>query len=255
MLDGRTAITFAAGEFPLTKVNSSAILRNFVPISKQEKEAMTELVSTLANDLAQCLVGAFENLQELIVGESRKFNSAVQQQLERLQSTVDDVAQLRQPVHELVAAVAEQRKASAEASERFGQIAAAVSSLKQSDARVTAEIETLRGENRDLQMAVGAHSEELGTIKSIVTEASRRVTGMVEILERQGQFYASCTLSNPRVPASWSGLSKTSPGPTPPTTIRFRNSTFCRYRRKARVTRSRSSARRATGSLLKTRRT
>lgn len=151
-----------------------------------EKEAMTELVSTLANDLAQCLVGAFENLQEHIVGESRKFNSAVQQQLERLQSTVDDVAQLRQPVQELVAAVAEQRKASAETSERFSQIAAAVSSLKQSDARVTAEMETLRGENRELQMAVGAHSEELGTIKATVTDASRRVTGMVEILERQG---------------------------------------------------------------------
>jgi archaellum component FlaC len=151
-----------------------------------EKEAVAELVSTLANDLAQCLVGAFENLQEHIVGESRKFNSAVQQQLERLQSTVDDVAQLRQPVQELVAAVAEQRKASADASERFGQIAATVSALKQSDARVTSEMEMLRGENRDLQMAVGAHSEELGTIKSTVTEASRRVTGMVEILERQG---------------------------------------------------------------------
>ena len=71
-----------------------------------EKDAMGELVSSLANDLAHCLVGAFENLQEHIVGESRKFNSAVQQQLDRLQSTVDDVAQLRQPVQELVAAVA-----------------------------------------------------------------------------------------------------------------------------------------------------
>ncbi len=151
-----------------------------------EKEAMAELVSTLANDLAHCLVGAFENLQEHIVGESRKFNSAVQQQLERLQSTVDDVAQLRQPVQELVAAVAEQRKASAETSERFNQIAAAVTSLQQSDARVTTEMETLRSENRDMQMAVGAHSEELGTIKATVNDASRRVTGMVEILERQG---------------------------------------------------------------------
>ncbi len=151
-----------------------------------DKEAVAELVSTLANDLAHCLVGAFENLQEHIVGESRKFNSAIQQQLERLQSTVDDVAQLRQPVQDLVASVAEQRKSSLEASERFNQIAAAVTALQQSDARVTTELETLRSENREMQMVVGAHSEELGTIKATVNDASRRVSGMVEILERQG---------------------------------------------------------------------
>ena len=51
---------------------------------------------------------------------------------------------------------------------------------------MTSEVEALRGENRDLQIVVGAHSAELGTIKSTVNEASRRVTGMVEILERQG---------------------------------------------------------------------
>ncbi len=151
-----------------------------------DKEVVAELVSTLANDLAQCLVGAFENLQEHIVGESRKFNSAVQQQLDRLQSTVDDVAQLRQPVQDLVAAVGEQRKSSIEANERFSQIAAAVTSLQQSDARVTTEMETLRSESREMQVVVGAHSAELGTIKSTVNDASRRVSGMVEILERQG---------------------------------------------------------------------
>lgn len=156
------------------------------PGAVAEKEAMAELVSTLANDLAHCLVGAFENLQEHIVGETRKFNFAVEQQLNRLQSTVDDVAQLRQPVEELVAAVAEQRKAGAEANERFGQIAAAVSSLQQSDGRVTTELDTLRSENREMQVVVGAHSAELGTIKSTVNDASRRVSGMVEILERQG---------------------------------------------------------------------
>jgi len=151
-----------------------------------DKEVVAELVSTLANDLAQCLVGAFENLQEHIVGESRKFNSAVQQQLDRLQSTVDDVAQLRQPVQDLVAAVSEQRKSSIEANERFSQIAAAVTSLQQSDARVSTEMETLRSESREMQVVVGAHSAELGTIKSTVNDASRRVSGMVEILERQG---------------------------------------------------------------------
>jgi chromosome segregation ATPase len=143
------------------------------------------LANNLARDLASCLGDALESMQTHLAGQTENFNVALQQKVERLQSTINDVKYLWGPVEQLLAAVADQRKTSATLIERFDQLTVTVGSLKESDARRNAEIEALRSENREVRTAIVAQVEELTALKTTATDATRRVAGIVEILDRQ----------------------------------------------------------------------
>ncbi len=139
----------------------------------------------LANDLARCLGDALEGMQTHLAGQTETFNLALQQKVERLQATINDVKYLWGPVEQLVVAVADQRKASIALIERFDQLTVTVVGLKESDARRNAEIEAIRADNREIRTAVAAHFEELAGLKMTASDATRRVAGIVEILDRQ----------------------------------------------------------------------
>ncbi len=148
-------------------------------------DAAAGMATGLANDLARCLGDALESMQTHLSGQTENFNAALQQKVERLQGTVNDVKYLWGPVEQLLAAVADQRKTSAALIERFDQLTGTVVSLKESDARRNAEIEAFRAENREVRTAIGAQVEELTALKTTAADATRRVAGIVEILDRQ----------------------------------------------------------------------
>jgi chromosome segregation ATPase len=143
------------------------------------------LANDLARDIASCLGDALESMQTHLAGQTENFNVALQQKVERLQATINDVKYLWGPVEQLLAAVADQRKTSGALIERFDQLTVTVVSLKESDARRNAEIEALRAENREVRTAIAAQVEELTALKTTATDATRRVAGIVEILDRQ----------------------------------------------------------------------
>ena len=143
------------------------------------------MATGLANDLARCLGDALESMQTHLAGQTETFNFALQQKVDRLQATINDVKYLWGPVEQLLAAVADQRKTSVALIERFDQLTATVVSLKESDVRRNAEIEAFRAENREMRTAIGAQAEELTALKTTATDATRRAAAFLEILDRQ----------------------------------------------------------------------
>jgi hypothetical protein len=144
-----------------------------------------KIATGLANDLARCLGDALESMQTHLAGQTETFNLALQQKVERLQASIDDVKYLWGPVEQLLVAVAGQRKTSVTLIERFDELTATVVSLKESDMRRNAEIEAFRDENREIRAAITAWFEELAALKAASSDATRRVSGIVEILDRQ----------------------------------------------------------------------
>ena len=183
LLEGRETLAVAesAGELNGSKPLSSNGGNQPALIS----EAAAGMATGLANDLARCLGDALEGMQTHLAGQTETFNLALQQKVERLQATINDVKYLWGPVEQLLAAVADQRKTSAALIERFDQLTATVVGLKESDARRNAEIEAFRAENREVRTAIAAQAEELTALKTTATDATRRVSGIVEILDRQ----------------------------------------------------------------------
>jgi len=147
--------------------------------------AVTDVAATLANDLARCLAGAFQNLQHHISAENQKFNASLQQQIQRLQTSVDSVASLRLPVAELATAIAEQRTANATQIERYEQLGATVATLEQSQNRNNTELVTLRIEQMEMRATVSNHADDLAILKGTACETARRVAGMSDVLDRQ----------------------------------------------------------------------
>ncbi len=147
--------------------------------------AVTDVAATLANDLARCLAGAFQNLQHHISAENQKFNASLQQQIQRLQTSVDSVATLRQPVAELATAIAEQRTANATQIERYEQLGATVGTLEQSQNRNNTELVTLRIEQMEMRATVSNHADDLAILKGTACETARRVAGMSDVMDRQ----------------------------------------------------------------------
>jgi hypothetical protein len=153
-----------------------------VPTGKPVRSAA---VSTFASDIAQTLAGAFDNLSQHFAEENQKVNAAVQQQIQQMQVTIDSLKDLWAPVEQLMTAVSEQRRVSAATIERLERLSSVVGLLQEADVRKRTEIETLRGDNRELRAAVGSHGDELIPLKASVAETAVRVAGMVELLDKQ----------------------------------------------------------------------
>jgi hypothetical protein len=181
LLEGRETLAVAdtAGETNGTNPLSSN------GVAPGVADVTAGVAAGLANDLARCLGDALEGMQTHLAGQTETFNLALQQKVERLQATINDVKYLWGPVEQLLAAVADQRKTSIALIERFDHLTATVVALKESDARRNAEIEAFRAENREIRTAIAAHFEELAALKTTVTDATRRASGFVEILDWQ----------------------------------------------------------------------
>jgi len=185
LLEGREILAAAESASAIESNGSKSALPNGAYQPAVLSEVAVGMATGLANDLARCLGDALEGMQTHLAGQTETFNLALQQKVERLQATINDVKYLWGPVEQLLAAVADQRKTSAALIERFDQLAASVASLKESDARRTAEIEAFRAENREVRTAITTQVEELTTLKTTANDGTRRVAGIIEILDRQ----------------------------------------------------------------------
>jgi hypothetical protein len=141
--------------------------------------------ANFASNIAQSLVGAFDDLGQHLAEENQRVNASVQVQLKQMQETVDSLKDVWAPVEQLMTAVSEQRRASVATIERLDRLSAIMASLQESEVRKRGELETLRSENRELRAAVGSHGDELTTLKTTLSDTSRRVAGMVELLDKQ----------------------------------------------------------------------
>jgi len=187
--------------------------------AKVDEQAMMNMAGKLADGLSKILLGAFQELERHIVGESRKISASIEQQLGRLQATVESFAQLQTKFEQLTAAVSEQRSAGASVVQKYEQISTSVTALEEVSTRhekemgairtestaLRAETGALRGETTALRneakdfstvithqmdglsARIGLHQEELGGLKTTISEISRKVSGFIERIDRQGE--------------------------------------------------------------------
>jgi len=171
-------------------------------------------------------MGAFQELERHIVGESRKISTSIEEQLGRLQATVESFTQLQAKFEHLTETVSEQRSTGTSIVQKYEQISTSVTALEEVSARhekeigairtestavlgeataLRAETGALRGETKALRneakdfstvithqmdgfaARIGLHQEELGGLKTTVSDISRKVSGFIERIDRQGE--------------------------------------------------------------------
>ena len=191
--------------------------------SGKDEQAMANMAGKLADGLSKILTGAFQELERHIIGESHKISTSLEQQLHRLQATTDSLVQLKVKFEQLTEAVSEQKLASAAIALKQDQAVGKVTVLEENVARHETELSALRGETTTLRAEtatlradtgllrteakdfstvsaqqidgvsarLGLHQEELTGLKSNVSEISRKVTGIIERLDRQAEVIRS----------------------------------------------------------------
>jgi len=191
--------------------------------AKVDEQAMAHMAGKLADGLSKILTGAFQELERHIIGESRKISTSLEQQLERLQATVDSLMQLKVVFEQLTETVTQQKAASAALGQKHDQVSAQVASLQETAARYETELGALRGETTTLRAEtvairgetaalktetkdfsstvtqqmegvtarLGLHHEELAGLKSNISDVSRKVAGFIERLDRQAEVIRS----------------------------------------------------------------
>ncbi len=191
--------------------------------AKVDEQAMANMAGKLADGLSKILTGAFQELERHIIGESRKISTSLEQQLERLQATVESLTQLNINFEQLTEAVALQKSAGAAMGQRHDQVSSQVTALQETTARhetelgalcgetttlraetvaIRGETAALRTEAKDFSTAIthqmdgvstrlGLHHEELAGLKSNISDVSRKVAGFIERLDRQAEVIRS----------------------------------------------------------------
>jgi hypothetical protein len=217
LMEKAEAILAARGGKPAAATGSSTS----PPLKTEERPevddpVLAHMAARLADGLSTILTGAFEELERHVVGESRKINTSLEQQLERLQVTVNSLEQLRAKFEHLSEAVTEARSDSTAVIRTQQQLSANVATLGETSARhdkeigaVRGETEALRAEAKDyatvvahqmdaLSARLGLHQEELTGLKSTVAEISRKVAGFIDRMDRQGEVIRTITDSQAR---------------------------------------------------------
>jgi len=186
---------------------------------KVDEQAMANMAGKLADGLSKVLTGAFQELERHLVGESRKISTSFEQQIERLQSSVNGLTQFEVKLGHLTESVAQQGLAGTAMTQKYEQVAATIATLGETCGRhdneigamrveataLKTETTALRGETAVLRndakdfatvivhqmdglaARVGLHQEELSGLTSTVSDISRRVSGFIERIDRQGE--------------------------------------------------------------------
>jgi chromosome segregation ATPase len=113
--------------------------------------ALAPLVDRIAYGLARGLVEALKELENHIASETRSVGDNVGRRLDTLQASFQDLSD----------GVSQQRAMSLSVQEQCQQLAAATTSLQESDARQAADLSALRGETRELSQSVSERIEGL----------------------------------------------------------------------------------------------
>ncbi len=233
LMEKAEAIIAAKSGKPLPALNH----HSSIPVSNQEKpkveergkvdeQAMANMAGKLADGLSKILMGAFQELERHIVGESRKISTSIEEQLGRLQATVQSFTQLQVKFEQLTETVSEQRSTGTSIVQKFEKVSTSMTAIEEVSTRhekeigamrtesaalrgeataLRAETGALRGETTALRneakdfstvithqmdglsARVGLHHEELGGLKTTVSDISRKVSGFIERIDRQGE--------------------------------------------------------------------
>jgi len=191
--------------------------------ARVDEQAMANMAGKLADGLSKILTGAFQELERHIIGESHKISNSLEEQLHRLQATTDSLVQLKVKFEQLTEAISEQKLANAAIAQKQDQASGKVIALEENVARHETELGALRGETTTLRAEavtlrnetgtlrteskdfstvtaqqidgvsarLGLHQEELTGLKSNVSEISRKVTGILDRLDRQAEVIRS----------------------------------------------------------------
>jgi len=167
----------------LPKAEAAATPRAAVDKEAAPDLALAPLVDKIAYGLARGLVVAFKELENHIASETRSVGDTVGRRLDSLQASFQDLSD----------GVSQQRAMSLSVQEQCQQLAAATTSLQESDARQAADLAALRGETRELSQSVseridvlqGDTGRRLDTLQAGVQELSTSVSERIDVLCRE----------------------------------------------------------------------
>jgi ABC-type transporter Mla subunit MlaD len=174
----------------------------------QRPDARAEAITRLASDLtsgiaggiaegiARVIGGAIHTLEENILGETRAFNSSVDQKFATLQAAVETLLPVRAQIDQLTDAVSQQRAAGFAVEQKCEQLAAATASLQEADTWHEAGLAAVRSQMQDFSASVTgrvdsisakleSQGEDLSSLKSTVADLSPSVVDLVQRLDRQ----------------------------------------------------------------------
>jgi chromosome segregation ATPase len=195
-----------AGHLEQTKVEERGIVDERPRVDEQ---TIANMSGKLADSLSKILTGAFQEMERHIIGESHKISASLEQQLNRLQATTDNLVQLDVKFEQLAEAVSEQKLANAALVQKQDQVSGKVTAIEETVTRHQTELGALRGEITTLRVEakdfsamtaqqidgvtarLGLHQEELDGLKSNVSEISRKVSGIIERLDFQAEVIRS----------------------------------------------------------------
>jgi chromosome segregation ATPase len=154
--------------------------------------ALAPLVDKIAYGLAKGLVVAMKELEDHIASETRKVSDSVGKRLDSLQASVQDLS----------GAVAEQRAMNLAVQEQCKELAAATTSLQESDTRHSIEITALHTQTDELSVSVNGRidamgkdlnvqQEDISGIKANFVTFCARMDGLTERLDKQADALRS----------------------------------------------------------------
>jgi hypothetical protein len=159
------------------------------------KNLAAKLVADIGTGLAKVLVGAIEDLEQHITGETKAWTLAFSERLDKIQATIECLQPIAERLDILV-------QAGAAVEAKYEQLAAITASLQAADSRHDAEIGALRNQfeslsafSRDRIHEICQRIEEqerlISTANSTTCELTARVAAAAERLERQASAIRS----------------------------------------------------------------
>ena len=159
------------------------------PNAAKMKTLAAKLVADIGTGLAKVLVGAIEDLEQHLTGETRAWTSAFGERLDKIQAAVECLQPIAERLDILV-------QAGAAVEAKYEQLAATTISLQEAHCRHDAEIGALRNQfeslsafSRDRIHEICQRIEEqerlISTANSTTFDLTTRVATAAERLERQ----------------------------------------------------------------------
>jgi hypothetical protein len=140
--------------------------------------ALASLVDRIAFDIARGLVTAMKELENHIATETRKVGDTVERRLNAFETSL----------RELSAFVREQRSNNVAVQDQLQQLTAADASLRETDARLAAGLDTLRAEAREFSSFV---EQQIDTGTASLRESDARQWSELETLRTETKAFSS----------------------------------------------------------------
>ena len=207
------------------RLPNGGYVRSAEPAEPARELALAPLVDKIAYGIARGLVVAMKELEDHIASETRKVGDSVDRRLDVLQASLQDLSNFMGEQRSTNAAVQSQleklatglqetearqtagmdllRKEAQESAESLSQrIVASTAALQEADNRQTAELVALQNETRALSQTVsgriddlckelGVQQEDLAAAKATLCTFSARVDAIAERLDRQADAVRS----------------------------------------------------------------